>query len=86
MNLKVRSRRGMLSMRAMMCVTVLILEVSATGSAFPGKVHGNAERQIKTGDRRPFRCGPEIGIKLPRHDNPLIHVLMTSAISIAGRL
>jgi hypothetical protein len=70
---------------AMASVTMLILGLSAPDSRIPGNEHIQAVHAVSTSHCRIASYG-NTTMRPGLYDNPLIHDLMTSAVSIADRL
>lgn len=86
MKSKVSPRRVVIFIGAVVPTTILILGLNAPGSSATGKVHTQAVHQVITSHCRIAGSACNIGMKPRLLDNPLVHDLMTSAISIADRL
>jgi hypothetical protein len=83
MKSKVSSKRAIALLSAVVAMTILILGLSAPGSATRRNLHSRAVRQAKTSAFRIDYSGWHVGMKPHPDDNSLIHELIMSAISIA---
>jgi hypothetical protein len=86
MKSKVSSKRAIALLSAVVAMTILILGLSAPGSATRRNLHSRAVRQAKTSACRIDYLGWDVGMKSHPGDNSLIHEVITSAISIADRM
>lgn len=71
---------------ALASVTMLILVLNAPGTNARGTRHSRTLHPATTTRLRNAPSDCNIGMTLRIHDSPLIHDLMTSAVSIAERL
>jgi hypothetical protein len=67
-------------------MTALFLVVSVRGTGCSERMHGYSVLRARRVNGPIANCGSKVGKDRQRRDNPLIHELMTSAISIAGRI
>ncbi len=86
MEWNVRQRRAVCFISAFVLTTMLILGFNARWSSAPGIMHSRDTHRLITSHCRIADPGCNIGIKPRLHAVPLIHDLMTSAISMADRL
>ena len=86
MKSKVSQRRVFVFIGAVALTTMLILGLNEPWSSAPGQVHSYVVHQVMRSQFRIAGPGCSIAMKRRIYDNPLIHDLMRSAISIAGRL
>jgi hypothetical protein len=86
MKSKVSSKGAIALVSAVVAMAMLILGLSAPGLGAHGNVHIQAVRQVRTSACRIDDPGWDVGMKPHPLDSPLIHEVITSAISIADRM
>jgi len=86
MKLKVSSKHAIALFIAVVALTILILGLGAPGLGARGNVRCEAVRQVRASACRIDDSGSNAGMQPHPDDNPLVHRVITSAISIADRL